>query len=109
MRIWDLPPSCLCRNHLLGEHRELHALWSILTTGLKGYAHHPETRRWRGKNRALYKRHEALVAEMLKRGYRHRSPLDNKMASGQEIQSTFVDSPEEQKRRLKLKGCGCKV
>ncbi len=31
MRIWDIPPKLLCRNHLLGEHRELHAIWSILT------------------------------------------------------------------------------
>lgn len=30
MRIWDIHPSLLCRKHLLGEHRELHAIWSIL-------------------------------------------------------------------------------
>jgi len=28
MRIWDIPPKRLCRSHLLGEHRELHAIWS---------------------------------------------------------------------------------
>jgi len=31
MRIWDIAPGKLCRNHFLGEHRELHAIWSILT------------------------------------------------------------------------------
>lgn len=31
MRIWDIPPDKLCRNHLLGEHNELHAIWNILT------------------------------------------------------------------------------
>jgi hypothetical protein len=31
----------LCRNHLLGEHQELHAIWSVLVNGKKGYAHHP--------------------------------------------------------------------
>ena len=36
MRIWDIAAHKLCRNHLLGEHRELHAIWSILTTGKKG-------------------------------------------------------------------------
>ena len=61
MRIWDLPPSLLCRQHLLGEHRELHGLWRILTENRQGYAHHPETRRWRGKLAALYQRHEALT------------------------------------------------
>ena len=31
MRTWDIPPEKLCRQHLLGEHRELHAIWSIIT------------------------------------------------------------------------------
>jgi len=45
MRIWDIPPDKLCRNHLLGEHNELHAMWNILTQGKKGYANHPETKK----------------------------------------------------------------
>jgi hypothetical protein len=36
VRIWDLDPASLCDRHLLGEHRELHAIWSILTTGKRG-------------------------------------------------------------------------
>lgn len=109
MRIWDLPPSCLCRNHLLGEHRELHALWSILTTNRKGYSQHPETRRWRGKNRALFNRHTALVEEMLKRGYKHHSPLEQKLAAGDARQTTFVNSLAAQREKLKNKRCGCRV
>ena len=31
MRVWDVSPKELCRAHLLGEHRELHAIWTILT------------------------------------------------------------------------------
>ena len=81
MRIWDLEPACLCRSHLLGEHRELHAVWAILTQDKRGYRHHPETRRWEGKLAALYRRHEALVAEMTRRGYRHASPLDRMACS----------------------------
>jgi hypothetical protein len=61
MRIWDLAPRVLCRQHLLGEHRALYALWTILTEGKGGYARHPGTRRWHGKLTALYSRHEALV------------------------------------------------
>jgi len=109
MRIWDLPPETLCRRHLLGEHRELHAIWSILTTGKKGYAHHPETRRWRGKLRALSLRHEDLVREMSRRGYKHQSPLDIRLASGEADQREFVDSPETQKKILRKKKCGCRV
>ena len=81
MRIWDISPKKLCRNHLLGEHRELHAIWSVLVNGKKGYAHHPETLRWRGKLKALFGRHDALVQEMVVRGYQHRSPLPKSLAS----------------------------
>ena len=109
MRIWDIQTSKLCRNHLLGEHRELHALWSILTQGRKGYANHPETRRWRGKLRALYLRHEELVSEMHRRGYRHNSPLDTGLAVGEDKQTELVDSIQEQIQALREKGCGCDV
>src|SRR5579872_4752009 len=73
MRIWDLPCRILCRQHLLGEHRELHAIWNVLTKGKKGYRRHPETLRWQGKLKALYKRHEEQVRELRARGYEHRS------------------------------------
>lgn len=107
MRIWDLDPADLCRPHLLGEHRELHGLWNILTRDLEGYRAHPETRRWRGKLAALYRRHEALVAEMEARGYRHASPLDPALATGIDRQDTFVDTPEVQRALLRAKPCGC--
>ena len=90
MRIWDISPKRLCRNHLLGEHRELHAIWSVLVNGKKGYAHHPETLRWRGKLKALYGRHDALVQEMAVRGYQHRSPLPKRSARGSAIQRAVV-------------------
>ena len=107
MRIWDVPVSKLCRQHLLGEHRELHALWSILVHNKKGYRHHPETKRWEGKLAALYQRHQKLVKEMKKRGYNHQSPLDKKYAKGKPDQSIFVDSIPRQKKILKAKPCKC--
>lgn len=109
MRIWDLPPAVLCRQHLLAEHRELHALWSILTRGGTGYRNHPETLRWEGKLAALFRRHEALVAEMERRGHAHRSPLDPALAHGLEVQDEYVDSPGRQREILRAKGCGCDV
>jgi hypothetical protein len=109
VRIWDIPPRKLCRNHLLGEHSELHGIWSILTEGKQGYAHHPEVRRWRGKLRALYRKHQEIVTEMLARGYQHNSPLDPALAIGAEQQNTFVDSYEEQVRTLRDKGCDCRI
>ena len=107
MRIWDVDPRLLCRPHLLGEHRELHGLWNILTLGKRGYSHHPETRRWVGKLAALHARHERLVAEMERRGYDHRSPLDPGLATGAAGQDVFVDHPDEQLRILAAKPCGC--
>ena len=109
MRIWDIPPKKLCRNHLLGEHRELHAMWVIITEKKKGYSMHPETIRWKGKLKAMYLRHEDLVNEMISRGYSHKSPLDKRKASGKSIQNDFVDSPLKQILILKEKGCDCKV
>lgn len=108
MRIWDVAPSLLCRQHLLGEHRELHALWVVLTQGKKGYSRHPETLRWKGKLNALYLRHEALVAEMTTRGYRHLSPLDFRLATGKNRQDEFLDSPQEQLFILRNKPCACR-
>jgi hypothetical protein len=109
LRIWDISPEHLCRAHLLGEHRELHAIWSVLTNDRRGYARHPETLRWRGKLRALWLRHEALVAEMRRRGYRHASPLDEALASGEQIQDTLIDSVADQIAILQRKGCDCRV
>lgn len=107
MRVWDVDPAILCRQHLLGEHRELHGLWNILVLGKSGYSRHPETRRWEGKLAALYGRHEALVAEMEKRGYNHGSPLDRAHATGSDVQDAFIDLPARQLEILRAKPCEC--
>ncbi len=109
MRIWDIHPKHLCRKHLLAEHRELHGLWNILTKhGAKGgYSRHPETLRWVGKTKALYNRHESLVKEFFRRGYKHHSDLDKKLASGSSSQQIFINTTKEQKSFLKNKPCEC--
>jgi hypothetical protein len=111
MRVWDVEPSCLCRQHLLGEHRELHGLWNILTKheGKGGYSHHPETVRWVGKTKALYLRHEALVKEFTNRGYSHHTPLDKSLAKGKATQDAFIDSIATQKIILTNKPCPCLI
>lgn len=109
MRIWDLPPTLLCRLHLLGEHRELHAIWSILTGQRSGYRHHPEVLRWEGALRALHARHAEQVRELKHRGYAHRSPLDYSLAVGESRPLRRVDSIAAQRRLLRTKGCNCRV
>ena len=109
MRIWDVNPETLCRKHLLGEHRELHAIWTILTENKTGYSKHPETIRWKGKLKALFYRHELLVSAMKKRGYAHHSPLDKTHAVGLDVQEIFINTPEEQIQILREKKCECDV
>lgn len=109
MRIWDIPPRHLCRQHLLGEHRELHAIWTVIVHNKKGYARHPETLRWHGKLHALYLRHALLVKEMVRRGYHHHSPLDRRYARGKKVQDMFVDTTKRQKELLRKKPCTCFV
>jgi len=109
MRIWDIHPKHLCRKHLLAEHRELHGLWNIITKHKckGGYSCHPETLRWVGKLKALYDRHEALLKEFTRRGYKHLTPLDRRLAKGRGGQKTFLNTVLEQKIILRNKPCEC--
>jgi len=109
MRVWDIDADLLCNSHLLGEHREIHAIWVILTENKKGYSHHPETVRWKGKLLALYNRHEAVAAEMIKRGFSHKSALKKELATGSKMQLVFADQPATQQMILRRKRCNCKL
>ena len=93
MRIWDVEPGVLCRLHLLGEHRELTAIWAVLTGDRAGVPPPPRDAALGGPARALARRHELLVAEMGRRGFAHRSPLDMALATGADVQTEFVDPP----------------
>lgn len=94
MRVWDIHPGYLNRESLLGEHREVHALFSIIGNNRTGYARHPETMRWRGSMGALVTRHDLLAQEMLLRGYRHLSPGPGVEASP--WPDAYIDAPHEQ-------------
>lgn len=94
MRVWDLSPGYLNRGSLLGEHRELHGLRSILVNNKKGYSRHPETVRWIGCLSGLDRRHDQLAAEMQLRGYVDRTPVE---AHEETLwPEHFVDEPAEQ-------------
>jgi hypothetical protein len=94
MRVWDVDPGYLNRQSLLGEHREIHALVSIVINNKKGYARHPETLRWKNHLAALKHRHDLVVSEMQLRGYHHHSPVT---IQGAPIwPDEFIDPPGEQ-------------
>lgn len=73
MRMWMIPPEKLCRNHLLGEHNEIHMLYGSLKHG-KNIFGYLEKGLLEPQN--MNSRHDELEDEMKRRGYRHNSPLD---------------------------------
>ncbi len=105
MRIWDIDPGYLSRGNLLGEHRELHAILSIIEHDKTGYANHPETRRWRGHDGALRMRHAQLAAEMSLRSYTDRTPVPVSRGN-HPWPNTYIDPPEKQFAILARKYAG---
>lgn len=95
MRIWDISPGYLNRQSLLGEHRELHGIVSIIANKKKGYSRHPETVRWVGYGWALKQRHRQLAAEISLRGYTEKSPVATRTRKGA-WPVTYIDEPYRQ-------------
>ena len=95
MRVWDVNPGYLNRQSLLGEHRELHGIVSIIRNNKKGYSRHPETPRWVGYGWALSQRHRLLAAEMNARGYVDRSPVRLRTLY-RKWPEVFIDQPATQ-------------
>lgn len=102
MRVWDVSPGYLSDASLLGEHVEVHAVFSILAGGKAGYARHPEVLRWKGRLAALHRRHDWLCAEMAVRGFVHRSPLPAP-ARSPAWPTAFLLPPLDQLRLLRRK------
>lgn len=73
MRMWKVPPYAMCRQHLLGEHLEMHMFAGVLRKGLslRGYID-----RGLVEVDSIGYRHDQLVLEMFNRGYEHKTPLD---------------------------------
>ena len=72
MRMWMVEPRFLCRQHLLGEHVELHMAVGAIRKAKN------LTRFFRDgflETASIQRRHEELAQELVCRGYRHNSPL----------------------------------
>jgi hypothetical protein len=82
MRMWMVNPKIMCRQHLLGEHVEIHMFAGTLDHNrtVKGYL---EKGLLEVHN--MYGRHEELVKEMTRRGYNHCSPLDEKWRHAEKL------------------------
>lgn len=73
MRMWMCDPRGMCRKHLLGEHVEQHMFLGHLKKkrGIDGYIRENCL-----EMISIHRRHEELAAEMIRRGYNHKSPIN---------------------------------
>ncbi len=100
--MWMVNPKKLCRQHLLGEHKELHQLVGSLRKGKSIQGH---LDRGHVEVHSIKKRHAELVNEMLARGYKHLSPLKTykKFKAGK---VNVLENERELERRCKNCGFG---
>ena len=100
MRMWNVNPSIMCRQHLLGEHLEMHMFAGAISKGkdisgyLRGGLVNPEE---------IKERHDALVMEMERRGMNHASPMRSNPRLKQYMRVCTVD--EQAVRRILLSRC----
>lgn len=73
MRMWNIPASNLCRQHLLGEHYEFHKFHHSFVN-----QENMDTRVKKGQifPSHMKERHDEIVEEMRRRGYHHNSPYN---------------------------------
>lgn len=72
MRMWMVNPACMCGKHLRGEHVEHHMFIGALKRkkSMRGFIDNNLL-----QPLSLLERHDAIAKEMIKRGYKHISPL----------------------------------
>ena len=71
--MWNIEPKKMCRQHLLGEHFEIHKLIGNLKNS-RTWGKSLTAKGFLEPQNAL-KRHNKLVCEMRKRNFNHKSPL----------------------------------
>ena len=73
--MWIVDPRIMCRQHLLGEHAEIHMFAGAIERGysVKGYLENGLL-----EVHNLHKRHEELAREIKRRNYGHNSEVDKK-------------------------------
>ena len=73
--MWMVNPTIMCREHLLGEHAEIHMFVGTIDRGhsVRGYVENGLL-----EVHSLFNRHAELVQEMKRRNYRHNSEIDTK-------------------------------
>lgn len=87
MRMWMIPPTLLCKKHLLGEHGEIHKFRPSFVKGvsIKGRLGQIEPI-------SMGVRHDALAEEMLRRKMNHQSPYEQPDLSHYDLTGHLVDT-----------------
>lgn len=82
MRQWNVDPTKLCRQHLLGEHNEMHTFVGTINrwrAGGKGAMKDFPNSRFVTEGlvevHTIRARHDELASELERRGLKHNSPL----------------------------------
>lgn len=104
MRMWNINPRKLCKQHLLGEHFEIHgALGNLKHSGT--WARYL-TKKGFLEPQNFLKRHNQLVKEMKKRKMKHKTPLkigDVKLPKGKiNTKKSIIDLKKRCKNCRKL-------
>lgn len=95
MRMWMVDPKTMCREHLLGEHAEIHMFVGAIDHGssVRGYLEKDLL-----EVHSLYSRHEELVKEMKRRNYRHNSEINKKWKQAERL--GYIDKHENLKQLI---------
>jgi len=99
MRMWNVNPKRMCRQHLLGEHVEMHMFSSCLKKGmnLQGYLEKGLV-----ETHNVKKRHDELAKEMKRRGYNHKSNIGS---IGRKICGKVSVRKNENELKIRCKEC----
>lgn len=91
-------PHRLCRQHLLGEHKEIHMLVGCLNKGrsIQGYLDRHQL-----APQLARERHDELAEEMVKRGYSYQSPLPEYEYNGPSVVVDVRGNRRELRRRCR--------
>ena len=93
MRMWNIKPKLMCRQHLLGEHFEIHkAIGNLKHSGIWTKA---LTNKGFLEPQNFLKRHDKIADEIKKRGMNHNSKLivgNIKLPTGKvDIKQSVID------------------
>lgn len=105
-RMWMIDPKIMCRQHLLGEHKEIHQLLGSLKSGhsIKGYLDKGLV-----EPQNIFERHAKLSNEMLIRGFSHNSEVSREDFEAINKAPECRVNREESKKELLNRCSECKA